>query len=100
MRFLFVFFLTALLSFPVAAASDTAARETGEVAPSTLGDGKTALVVDPTDGTVRVLIDGQEKLRIDAAGLHVQGDVSYSGMISDSGDSAAEPAQKGEGHAP
>jgi hypothetical protein len=37
-----------------------------------------------TDGGVIVfLVEGQEKARIDTAGLHVNGDVGYSGVIAD-----------------
>lgn len=100
-----VFFVVFFISVSALAASDTPREETGTSEVSTLGDGKTALVVDPKDGTVRVLIDGQEKLRIDAAGLHVRGDIVYSGALEDTGAAAAipaqgEPAQKGKAHAP
>lgn len=37
-----------------------------------------------TDGAViRFMVDGQEKARIDGAGLHVNGDVAYAGVSID-----------------
>ena len=49
------------------------------------GDGKTQVVTDEQAHVVRVIIDGKEVLTIDAKGLHVNGNVEYSGTIRDTG---------------
>lgn len=46
---------------------------------------KTAVVVDEDAGVIRFFIDGQEKMRLDAAGLHVRENIDYGGMITDYG---------------
>lgn len=49
------------------------------------------LVSDEKAHVVRVLIDGKVILAIDATGLHVQGDVAYSGLMTDAGGSLKMP---------
>lgn len=34
-------------------------------------------------GLMLFMVDGQERARLDAAGLHINGDVNYSGAITD-----------------
>ncbi|KWT91739.1 MULTISPECIES: hypothetical protein [unclassified Variovorax] len=41
------------------------------------------LIITSDDGVIVFIVDGQEKARIDAAGLHVNGDIAYSGAITD-----------------
>ncbi|MNE18699.1 hypothetical protein D3C81_303450 [compost metagenome] len=40
--------------------------------------------INTRDGVIRFMIDGEEQARIDAGGLHVKGDIYYSGTITDS----------------
>ena len=44
---------------------------------------QTRIVTDNATGTVSILVDGREIVRIDADGLHVNGDIDYSGAITD-----------------
>ena len=41
------------------------------------------IVTDEKTGIVRVLIAGREILRIDDSGLHVKGDIEYTGQLKD-----------------
>jgi hypothetical protein len=52
---------------------------------------KPEIIADPKTNTVRILIDGKEIVHIDAAGLHVTGNVTYTGTVADVGTSEAEP---------
>ena len=52
-------------------------------------DSKPEIVVDQQANVVRILIDGKEIVVIDAKGLHVKGDVDYTGMLVDT-----EPSKK------
>lgn len=45
----------------------------------------TAIAVDEKSRTVRILAGGKEIARIDADGLHVTGNVSYTGRMTDTG---------------
>jgi hypothetical protein len=47
--------------------------------------GKPEIVTDEKNNVVRVLIGGKEILTIDAQGLHVRADVTYTGQITDTG---------------
>lgn len=49
------------------------------------GDSKPQIIADPQTNTVRILIDGKEVVRIDVKGLHVTGDVDYTGTLTDGG---------------
>lgn len=46
------------------------------------------------DGVIVFLVEGQEKARIDASGLHVNGDVGYSGAITDTVTYETTPAME------
>lgn len=52
----------------------------GQAAPQN----KVALI-STEGGIIRFLIGGEEKARIDGAGLHVRGDLNYAGVITDTG---------------
>lgn len=82
-----------LLAIPAALAATKSVSATPETA-FRLGDGKTAVVVDQERGVIRFLIEGQEKAFLDAGGLRVNGDVTYTGTIKDSG--AAQTAKEGK----
>jgi hypothetical protein len=53
----------------------------------------TQVIADDEAGIVLVMVQGTEVARFDARGLHVAGDLSYSGQITDTG------TQQG-GHSP
>ena len=46
---------------------------------------RAAIVTDQKTGTVSILIDGKRIMVIDASGAHVDGDIRYSGTITDTG---------------
>ena len=48
-------------------------------------DTKTQIVTDEKTHTMRVLVDGKEVLTIDSEGLHVHGDLDYTGVLTDGG---------------
>jgi len=50
----------------------------------------TTIAVDEKAGTIRFLAAGKEVATINAAGLHVAGDIEYTGMMADTG-SAVQP---------
>lgn len=85
--------VAALFLAPAAFAETKSVSATPEAAPR-LGGEKTAVVVDQERGVIRFLIEGQEKAFLDASGLHVNGDVAYTGTIKDSG--AAQTAKEGK----
>jgi hypothetical protein len=76
-----ILLLSALLAFvPLAPAIATQSPDT-----------KPEIITDPKTNTVRIMIDGKEVVRIDANGLHVTGDLTYTGVESDVGTTQAEP---------
>ena len=44
---------------------------------------RVVMTLDQEAGALRVVIDGDEVARLDAGGLTVEGDLTYSGMITD-----------------
>lgn len=60
------------------------------------------IIEDQEAGSVRVLIGGREVLTIDASGLHVNGDINYTGTSTDYGPEgfAARNINAGAPHAP
>jgi len=50
-----------------------------------LGDDNTKLIVDTDKDVVRIIIEDQEQAIIDTDGLHVRGDITYGGSITDHG---------------
>lgn len=53
------------------------------------------IVVDQQAGAIRFILDGREQARLDAAGLHVNGDINYTGALTDN-DHYAATAEKRE----
>jgi hypothetical protein len=45
----------------------------------------TRIETDQQANMIRIIIDGQERAVIDADGLHVNGDIDYSGTLTDTG---------------
>lgn len=67
---------------------DADRRPPPATAPTAKADApKPEIITDEKAGVVRVLIAGREILRIDAAGLHVKGDLDYTGVMTDRGES-------------
>ncbi len=50
-----------------------------------IGDADTHLAVDTEKNIIRIMIEGKEVGRFDKDGLHVVGNVDYTGVISDTG---------------
>jgi Na+-transporting methylmalonyl-CoA/oxaloacetate decarboxylase gamma subunit len=83
--FLSLFVLLAALAFALpAAAQDKNADE-----PAALNtEEKVEIVTDQESGEVRIVIDGQPVVTIHAQGLHVTGDIEYTGLLRDTGGDA------------
>lgn len=47
--------------------------------------GRTAIISDERAGTVRIVIEGRDVAIIDADGLHVKGDIEFTGVTVDTG---------------
>jgi hypothetical protein len=54
------------------------------------------IIPDQDAGAVRILIDGREVATIDADGLHVAGNIAYTGNITDTGGQQPERGQHEE----
>ncbi len=52
---------------------------------SRAGDEATRVEVDRKANVIRFVIDGQERALLDAAGLHVKGDLEFTGQTVDIG---------------
>lgn len=65
--------------------SDIAFAEEPKDAPQASAASKVEVVEDQDAGVVRVLIGGKEVVVIDERGLHVTGDIEYTGVSTDSG---------------
>ncbi len=50
-----------------------------------IGDVDTHLAVDTEHNIIRIMIEGKEVGRFDKDGLHVRGDISYGGSLTDYG---------------
>jgi len=86
--------LTTVLTICVLAALLYTAASANSPAPPTapitrVGDDTTQLVVDTQAHTVRIVIEGKEVGRFDASGLHVIGNIDYSGFSTDTNGSQA-----------
>ena len=55
-----------------------------------------AIEIDPQNRLIRFIVDGQDIAIIDAEGMHVFGDITYSGTITDIGSSRLEEGQNDE----
>ena len=60
---------------------------------------QTRIETDQTTGAILFIVNGREEARIDKAGLHVQADVNYGGVLTDTGP-AGYQQNTGEHHAP
>ena len=81
---------TALLLGAFALFIYTAASATQPAPPLTvIGDETTKLVADTQAHTISIVIEGKEVARFDADGLHVTGNIDYSGFSTDT--NAAPP---------
>lgn len=47
---------------------------------------RVVIEADQDSGVVRFVIDGREVARLDAAGLHVRGDINFGGALTDYGE--------------
>ena len=71
--------ITVLLALVAIALSATSYALAQKPAPAE----RVAMTLDQEAGAVRFVIDGHEVARLDASGLTVEGDLTYSGMITD-----------------
>jgi len=71
-----------LLGLSPAVADDNGTGADHPVAVET-GVGKTEIITDEEHSTVRIVIDGKEILTVDKDGLHVNGNIDYTGTIAD-----------------
>lgn len=65
-----------------------------------LGDpAATRIEIDEQANVIRFIVDGQEAMRLDAAGLHVRNDIDYGGALTDYGQTGfdAQAAKAAEG---
>jgi hypothetical protein len=87
--FIFSIFTTLLLTLPLLTTvpafsqATPATGTTARTAPAKAANTKPQIITDEKTNTVRILIGGKEVLTIDAKGLHVHGDIDYSGIITD-----------------
>jgi len=86
-------FCAALLSLPVqeAMASGASAGNKQQPAPAAEAGQRTDITVQAHPDIIRIMVSGKEIATFDAAGLHVNGDVTASGKVSEnaSGKAAA-----------
>lgn len=54
----------------------------------------TRIDVNEADGTVKIITKGREVACIDAAGLHVEGDIGSTGAVTAHDDEGVQPAAK------
>ncbi len=88
------FALCGLLLLALAAAPAPA----GQSPPSPVESQQTEVLVDEETGVVRIVVESREVVRIDADGLHVTGDITYTDTITDTGHhSERPPAEIDEG---
>jgi hypothetical protein len=64
-----------------AATPPQSAGQAHEPAPAQAG--ATRIETDQKTGVIRFVVKGREVARIDAKGLHVRGDIDYTGVITD-----------------
>lgn len=77
----------------IAILADAATR----ILTATAGESRTAIVTDETHGIVRVMAEGREVARFDAAGLHVRNGIEYGGTITDTGSAYFDQRTGGSG---
>lgn len=59
-----------------------------------VGDTTPEVFEDSKTGTVRFVINGKDILTIDADGIHVRGNIRYTGTVGPGGDAPAGPQPK------
>jgi hypothetical protein len=74
---------TALLGFASLCLAVSSVMAFATVKATRAADPKAAVVVDEETGVIRFMVAGVEAVRIDAAGLHVNGDITYAGTMTD-----------------
>ena len=93
-----LFLIVAFCAVSLAASSGTTKSLGNEPADlESVGGEHARLLVDNSKGTVTIVIEDREVARFDKNGLHVVGDIDYTGSISDTSATWLEPAhQQGE----
>jgi len=67
------------------AGQSKASTEHDQPQPISVGNSQTQVIVDEAANTVRIMIGGKEVMTVDASGLHVNGDISFTGKTGVSG---------------
>lgn len=75
-----VVYLIAVTSMPALAADESTSSSASDEQQKAA-----EIVVDEEAGTVRIVIDGKAVVVVDAKGLHVEGDVTFTGVTRDAG---------------
>ncbi len=78
-----LFLLVFATALPVAAAIAADEQPFQRPEASKTERDKPEIVIDETTNTISVLIGGREILAIDAKGLHVNGNIDYTGALTD-----------------
>lgn len=90
--FIFSIFTALLLTLSLLTTIPAFSQEPSRADPSAIArramadNTKPQISTDEKTNTVRILIGGKEVLTIDTKGLHVHGDIDYSGIITDTGE--------------
>lgn len=79
MRFCLLALLFSLFIAPSANAQPTADDKAPAAATQSEAAPRTAIVPDEENGVILFFIDGTEMMRLDTQGLHVNGDVDFTG---------------------
>ena len=75
----------AIVGICLIALSDPVQAQQKKTASGAVEPAATRIVVDEETGVIRFFIEGEEKARLDAAGMHVRGNVNYGGALMDYG---------------
>jgi hypothetical protein len=87
--FRLLFVAVCLATFPV---SPTLAQDQSSAEPAH----KVEIIPDQEAGAVRIVIDGRDVATIDADGLHVAGNIAYTGSLTDTTGQEPEAGQHAE----
>lgn len=83
---------------PVVVLAADVSSEIHTTAQSETNAAKPEIIADEKSQTVRIRIDGKDVAVFDYHGLHVLGDVNYSGSMTDVGGSVLSDVGEGDGH--
>lgn len=76
--------------------STVALAQGGEAVPAHAEQLPPRIELDEEAGVIRFIIDGAEAARLDAAGLHIRGNLEYGGTLKDSGPAGYDVSSAGK----